>query len=52
MDVDPAAANHVNRLEHISRNELAIQLPLLFEKFLDPDLEPRLGYSYVVGIRQ
>ena len=48
MDSDPAAANHINRLEHTSPSELTIQLPLLFEKILDPDLEPRLTYSYVV----
>ena len=52
MDIDQAAANHVNRLEQISRNELAIQLPILFEKLLDPDLEPRLVYSYVVSAHQ
>lgn len=49
MDVDPAAANHINRLEHASPNEQATKLPLLFEKILDPDQEPRLTYSYVVG---
>ena len=48
MDADPAAANHINKLERTSPNILATQLPLLFEKLLDPDQEPRLTYSYVV----
>ncbi|KAF9647014.1 hypothetical protein BDM02DRAFT_3270577 [Thelephora ganbajun] len=52
MDTDPAAANHVNRLEHTSPSELAAQLPLLFEKLLGPDQEPRLMYSYVVSLRR
>jgi len=49
--MDPAAANHVNRLERTSPNELATELPLLFEKILDPDQEPKLTYSYVVSTR-
>lgn len=49
MDTDPAAVNHVNRLERTSPNELATQFQLLFEKIIDPDQEPRLVYSYVVS---
>ena len=52
MDADPAAANHINRLEHTSPNGLATQLPLLFEKILDPDQGPRFTYSYVVRVHQ
>lgn len=48
MDADPAAANHINKLEHSSPTELLVQLPLLFEKILDPDQEPKFTYSYVV----
>lgn len=49
MNADPAAVNHIDRLEHTSPNELETQLPLLFEKIVDPDQEPRLVYSYVVS---
>lgn len=52
MEADPAAANHVNKLEHTSPTGLATQLPLLFQKILRPDQEPRLIYSYVVRIHQ
>lgn len=51
MDADPAAAKYINKLEHTSSNEQATKLPLLFEKILDPDQEPRFTFSYVVGTR-
>lgn len=52
MDTDPTAANYINRLEHSSPNALAAQLPLLFEKILDPDQDSKLTYSYVVRFRR
>ena len=42
MDTDPAAENHVTRLEHTSPNELATKLLLIFEKII-PSLRGRLG---------
>ena len=48
MDADPAATNHIDKLEHSPPHKLTTQFPLLFEKLLDPNQEPRVIYSYVV----
>jgi hypothetical protein len=51
MEADITVATEVNRLEHVSQSDLATRLPLLFAKILDPNLEARLVYSYVVSTR-
>ena len=52
MELDSAAANEINRLDHTSLRELTTKLPLLFAKILDPDQEAQLVYSYVVSIHR